>query len=137
MEICALRWETQGYSQCAIVLSDEARLIGRGGINMLDELGELEVSWVIAHSEWGNGYATEAGRAALTFAFRHLRAPSVCAPIHPANVASINVAEKIGMTFDRLVDVYRDGVELAVYRMTANQYAQDQRRIGSGIGIIF
>jgi len=51
MKRCADKWETIGYSQCAIVLRESERLIGRGGINMLDELGELEVSWVIARDE--------------------------------------------------------------------------------------
>jgi RimJ/RimL family protein N-acetyltransferase len=44
------------------------------------------------------------------------------APIHQENVASRRVAEKLGMTLNALVDVYGDGVLLANYLMTRQQW---------------
>ena len=81
---------------------------------MLDELKLLP--------EWGNGYATEVGWAALSLAFDEIGADVVCAPIHPENVASRHVAEKIGMTTDGLVDVYGDGVFLENFLMTRERW---------------
>lgn len=94
---------------------------------MLDEMKMLEVSWVIERTNWGSGYGTEAGHAALAFAFDEFEADEVCAPIHQENVASRHVAEKIGMRMDALVDVYRDGVLLANYIMSREGWQNRKR----------
>ena len=43
----------------------------------------------------GHGYATEAGRAALDLAWRHLDPEWICSLIHPDNVRSQAVAERL------------------------------------------
>jgi RimJ/RimL family protein N-acetyltransferase len=45
---------------------------------------------------WGKGYATEAARRALQFAFDDLNRSHVISLIHPDNKASIRVAERLG-----------------------------------------
>ena len=44
------------------------------------------------------GYATEAVRGLLAYSFDALGVLKICATIDPANIASIRVAEKVGMT---------------------------------------
>jgi RimJ/RimL family protein N-acetyltransferase len=51
-------------------------------------------------SAWGRGYATEAARAVRDFAFGDLGMQRLIAIIDPSNIASIRVAEKIGMHHD-------------------------------------
>jgi RimJ/RimL family protein N-acetyltransferase len=115
-------WGRDGFAQCAIVRKMDGRLIGRGGINMLDELQTFEVSWVIARPAWGHGYASEAGRAAMAYAFDVLGMDAVCAPIHQQNVASIRVAQKLMMQLTGYVDVYGTGEKHANYVMTAKHW---------------
>ena len=57
-------------------------------------------SWpgVLARRWWGNGYATEAARAALDHAFTVLKKDRVISLIHPENRASIRVVERLGET---------------------------------------
>jgi len=55
--------------------------------------------YVFAKDKWGQGYATEAGRAICDYAFDRLRFKRLIALIDPDNVASARVAEKAGMTF--------------------------------------
>jgi RimJ/RimL family protein N-acetyltransferase len=46
---------------------------------------------------WGHGYATEAGRAAIEWAWAALDAPELISVIQPDNARSIRVAERLGM----------------------------------------
>ena len=59
--------------------------------------GEVEISWRIDPRFWGQGYATEAALASLEGGFEHLGLDRVLAVIEPANVASLRLAERIGL----------------------------------------
>ncbi len=52
-------------------------------------------------SAWGKGYATEAASAVRDFAFGMLGIKRRIAMIDPANLASIRVATKIGMKYEK------------------------------------
>jgi RimJ/RimL family protein N-acetyltransferase len=58
----------------------------------------VEVGWRLAHEHWGQGYATEAARAALDFGFRRLTLAEIVSSTVPANWRSRRVMERIGMT---------------------------------------
>jgi RimJ/RimL family protein N-acetyltransferase len=57
----------------------------------------LEVGWKLARHAWGQGYATEAGAAAIEWAWTTLDAPRLISAIQPGNERSIHVAERLGM----------------------------------------
>ena len=59
-----------------------------------------EIGWRFARHTWGNGYATEAARAVLTFAFDALELPEVVSFTTVDNLPSRRVMERIGMTRD-------------------------------------
>lgn len=56
-----------------------------------------EIGWVIAADRQGRGYATEAARALLDYAFTTLGSHRVIATCQPENPASWRVMEKLGM----------------------------------------
>jgi RimJ/RimL family protein N-acetyltransferase len=58
---------------------------------------EIEIGWRLCRKWWGMGFATEAAGRLLAYAFTTLRLPEVIADIHPDNVASQKVGEKIGL----------------------------------------
>ncbi len=60
----------------------------------------IEAGWRLADKYWGKGYATEAARAALAFAFDELGKDEVVAMTVPGNLRSRRVMEKLGMTRD-------------------------------------
>lgn len=60
----------------------------------------VETGWRLARAHWGQGYATEAARAALAHAFGPLGLPEVVSFAVPGNWASRRVMERIGMTHD-------------------------------------
>jgi len=88
--------------------------IGRAGLWNPEGWPGLEVGWFFDRARWGHGFATEAGLAALDWAFRVLGAERVISVIHPKNVASIRVAERLGERFERAM-VLDGGIEVVVY----------------------
>jgi RimJ/RimL family protein N-acetyltransferase len=66
---------------------------------------------------WGRGYATEAGRVSLDYAWRVLGADHVVSLIAPENAASIRVAERLGESLEGTFLL--DELEVLVYGIDA------------------
>lgn len=78
--------------------NDPAAFVGWVLLIPVDAVGpEIEIGWRLRRQAWGRGLATEAALAVLKHAFTTLRLPEVIAEIHPDNVASLKVAEKLGL----------------------------------------
>ena len=77
-----------------VVSDHEETLIGFCGFLPRDN--ELEIGWVIRKPHWGHGFATEAVAAVLATATDR----RIVAAIRPGNLASMRVAEKVGLRFD-------------------------------------
>ncbi|WP_166875756.1 GNAT family N-acetyltransferase [Salinibacterium sp. ZJ450] len=58
----------------------------------------VEVGWRLARAAWGHGYATEAARAAVRFAFDTLHLDEIVSFTAPANERSRAVMRRLGMT---------------------------------------
>lgn len=59
-----------------------------------------EIGWRLPEKFWGRGYATEAARAILEYAFERLGVGEVVALTTVKNVRSRRVMERLGMTYD-------------------------------------
>lgn len=59
----------------------------------------LELGWAVRRKFWGNGYASEIGRAGLAFAFDVLRVDAVVSCTVRHNTRSRAVMERIGMRY--------------------------------------
>jgi RimJ/RimL family protein N-acetyltransferase len=97
-------WRRRGFGLWAVAPRDDdgSQLLGFCGLTvpmfLPDVLPAVEVGWRFARAAWGQGYATEAARAALRFAFDEHAMREVIAIIDPENARSLRVAEKLGMT---------------------------------------
>jgi RimJ/RimL family protein N-acetyltransferase len=60
----------------------------------------VEIGWRLARPFWGRGYALEAARRSLRFAFEDLELDEVVAFTVPANQRSWGVMERLGMRRD-------------------------------------
>ena len=60
----------------------------------------VEIGWRLGREHWGQGYATEAARASLAFAFDVLGLDEVVSFTVPENVRSRAVMERLGMVQD-------------------------------------
>ena len=114
MAMFAGHWELRGCGQWAVVEKATGAFIGRAGLWYPEGWPGLEVGWFFDRARWGHGFATEAGLAALDWAFRVLGAERVISVIHPKNIASIRVAERLGERFERAM-MLDGGIEVVVY----------------------
>jgi RimJ/RimL family protein N-acetyltransferase len=64
----------------------------------------VEVGWRLARESWGNGYATEGARAAMTFGFDVLGLEEIVSFTTVGNDRSRRVMERLGMTHDAADD---------------------------------
>jgi [ribosomal protein S5]-alanine N-acetyltransferase len=103
------KYERYGFSKWAVVLRSE-ELIGRCGLSLeqIDGVDEWELGWTFARAYWGKGYASEAAEAAMEYSFRVLGHRRLISLIRLGNVTSVRVAEKIGMNYERRVQMERD-----------------------------
>jgi RimJ/RimL family protein N-acetyltransferase len=98
------------------------------GLNSLiekdvDDQMENDLGYFLLPSFWGQGYATEASKCVLEYAFREPGFDSLIAIIDPGNSASLSVARKLGMAFDREA-LRSDGVIRHVYRIRRTDWIQ-------------
>jgi RimJ/RimL family protein N-acetyltransferase len=90
-------WVLRGYGIWAVERTADGVLVGRVGLwNPEGWLG-LEVGWKLARHAWRQGYATEAPRATVDWAWTALDAERLISVIHPENSSSVRVAERLGM----------------------------------------
>ena len=89
-------WAFRGYGYYAVEEKATGQLIGRIGFTNQIGWPGFELGWTIAPEYQGRGYATEAARMLLPYAFDVLDQPHVISLIHPDNTPSRKVAEKLG-----------------------------------------
>lgn len=96
-----------GFGPWAVEAPRVATLIGRVGARRVKNLpcGPcVEMVWRIGQAWWGQGYATEAARAAISDVFEVHGVPEVVAVTASLNAPSIRLMEKLGMTRDPAED---------------------------------
>ncbi|TIX89816.1 GNAT family N-acetyltransferase [Rhizobium sp. P44RR-XXIV] len=81
---------------------------------------EIEIGWRLNRFSWGKGYATEAARPVLAHAFATLGLDRVIADIAPGNIASMRVAEKLGLSATHETDYL--GQPFASYQITRDAF---------------
>jgi ribosomal-protein-alanine N-acetyltransferase len=82
-----------------IWLTQTNQCIGRVYIHSKPELnGEVEIGYGISEEHRSNGYATEAAKAVVQFAFEKAGQDVLVAIVKPENIASRHVIEKLGFT---------------------------------------
>lgn len=103
MAIILGHWRLLGYGIWALECRTTGQLVGRAGLLNLPGWPDVEVCWALSPRFWGNGYATEAARASIRWAFEEADLARLVSLIDPQNTASAAVALRLGETFlDRI-----------------------------------
>jgi RimJ/RimL family protein N-acetyltransferase len=88
------------------VAHDGAAAVGMAGIVPTREGMDCpDLGYAVLERYAGKGYATEAAAAVLAYAREKMHLPKVAAITDPKNQASRQVLEKIGLTFEKLIDL--------------------------------
>lgn len=94
------RYAEHRYGLQKLVHRETGEFIGCCGLLLqeVDGQNEIEVGYHIFSAYWNQGYATEAAKCFIDFAFKTHQAQRVISIIDDENQASIRVAEKNGMS---------------------------------------
>lgn len=117
-------WLLPGYREgrgLYLILHKETRqLIGHAGVvqQAVDGKKEFEIGYWIAKEFWGNGYATEAAAFFKQYATKELQLKRLICLIQRQNKKSVNVALKLGMTYEK--DTTFNTIPVNVYTWKAD-----------------
>ena len=95
-----------GVDFLATIYKENGAFIGRCGLlwQSIEGVQEVEVAYMLAKSYWRQGLGTEAAQALKEHGFRDFGFRRLISIIDPDNIASIRVAQKNGMHFERNID---------------------------------
>jgi RimJ/RimL family protein N-acetyltransferase len=98
------RYARDGFGYWLALEKVTGEAIGQAGLLTQEFDGSVEISigYILHRPFWGRGLATEAARGCRDHAFFKLEKDRVAAPIRPENLASRRVAERIGLSFERM-----------------------------------
>lgn len=124
------RYVDDGFGLWAVVLRETGEVIGDCGITRQDIEGEtvLEVGYHLVRAHWHHGYATEAARVCVDWAFTTLDAEEVFAKVRVTNTASRAVAERLNMRIRRRFTLTYRGVEMPHDAFAISRAAWDVAR---------
>ena len=109
----------------AVQRQDDRAVIGGLAVRRLPPYDEdLEVSWQVNPLQWGQGYATEAAGALISWAFAH-DIDELFAVARPNNTRAIATAKRLGMEWVGETAKYY-GLNLQVYRVRPGDLRADQ-----------
>ena len=112
----------QGMGHWTIRAKSDGRLIGSAALQPIEGDG-VELIYLLARSEWGRGHASEASRAILDHAFGTHGLDQVIAQADVSNTASIALMKRLGMRFDRELEI--DGLPLVQYVLEREVWERD------------
>ena len=122
-------WSEHGYGLWAVQERETGAFIGFAGLArpyfLPEVMPAVEVGWRFAQPYWGRGYATESGRAALTYAFEQIGLDRVIGIAQEANRASWRVMTKLGMTLDRKTAHPGIATPLVIYAVDRSEFRAD------------
>lgn len=124
-------WTVNGFSNFSVVEKASRRWIGRVGPWAPEGWPGLEVGWGLARDAWGKGYAVEAATAAMDWVVDVLGWDEIVHAIHPENIRSQRVAERLGsrhLRVDVLPDPFNDSVHIWGQSRTEWIARRDARR---------
>lgn len=99
-------YQKWGFGPWAVVEKSRRETVGYCGLFYFPDIvgrPEIEIGYRLARFAWGRGYATESVLAVRDYGFNVLCLPRLIAMIDPQNTASIHVAEKAGMRYEKEV----------------------------------
>jgi len=91
-----------GVGRWALIEKESGEFVGWAGLKLMKEeinghSDFYDLGYRLIPRYWGKGYATEAGKALVKYAFETLKVKNVFAIVDAENAASIKVLQKAGL----------------------------------------
>lgn len=108
-------YETHGFGFYAVVIKVTDELIGMCGLKKRETLEDADIGFAFMPDFMGKGYGFEAASATLKYAQTVLKLGKVIAIVALENELSIALIKKIGLQFEKIVQLSADDIELMLF----------------------
>ncbi|MFK7940239.1 MAG: GNAT family N-acetyltransferase [Roseovarius sp.] len=107
-------WQNKGFGIWLLRRREQDTVLGGAGLVVEEDWDTDELTWWLMPQARGHGYATEASRAIIAYAYDTLGWSRVQTFMRDENIRSHKMAQRLGGTVT-LRDVFPDGVTRDVY----------------------
>jgi RimJ/RimL family protein N-acetyltransferase len=104
-----------GFGLYLVQLKETGESMGICGLIRRDQLDDVDIGYAFLPKFWSKGYAIESARAIKQYAHDVIGVKRMVAITDPNNEASIHVLEKLGMKFEKIVQLAADDIELKLF----------------------
>ncbi|MDQ6654649.1 MAG: GNAT family N-acetyltransferase [Verrucomicrobiota bacterium] len=98
-------YEQHGFGFYRVELKATGEPIGTCGLAKRENIDDIDIGYGLLERFAGTGYATEAARGVLEYARHVLGLQRVVGFTSPANHASIHVLEKLGLRYEKMLQL--------------------------------
>ena len=111
----AASYAKHGFGLDLVILKDTGEPIGICGLIKRPTLDDVDIGYAFLPRYWSKGYAVEAASAVKQYAQAVIGLKRLVAIVDTLNLGSIRVLEKIGFTFEKMVKLSADDIELKLF----------------------
>jgi RimJ/RimL family protein N-acetyltransferase len=103
-----------GFGLYLVQLKESGASIGMCGLIKRESLDDVDIGYAFLPKFWSKGYAVEAALAVKEQGCS-LGLKRLVAIVDPTNTSSIRVLEKLGFTFEKMIKLSADDIELKLF----------------------
>jgi RimJ/RimL family protein N-acetyltransferase len=111
----AASYTKNGFGLDLVILKDSGEPIGMCGLIKRPALEDVDIGYAYLPRYWSKGYAVEAASAVKQYAKDIIGLKRLVAIVDPTNAGSIRVLEKIGFTYEKMIKLSEDAIELKLF----------------------
>jgi RimJ/RimL family protein N-acetyltransferase len=98
-------YEKFGFGLYAVDLKESGAQIGICGLFKRETLDDVDMGFAFLRKFWGQGYAYESAAAVMDYGWTQVGLNRIVAITAPENHASIELLEKIGLRFEKMMQM--------------------------------
>jgi RimJ/RimL family protein N-acetyltransferase len=98
-------YEKFGFGLYAVELKESSVPVGICGLLKRDSLDDVDIGFALLRKFWGHGYAYESAAAMMNYGWNKVGLNRIVAITNPENHASAKLLEKIGLRFERMIQM--------------------------------
>ena len=108
-------YQEYGFGFYVVVIKETQESIGICGIVKREGLEDVDIGFAFFEQFMGKGYGYESSSAVLNYALNDLKIKRIVAIVDPENVVSIALIKKIGMQFEKMIQLSHKDTELMLF----------------------
>ena len=110
-------YDRNGFGLCLVELKESHTPIGICGLLKRDELPDPDIGFALLPDFWNKGFAFEAANAVLQDGRERLSIEHILAITSLDNEASINLLERLGFKFEKVIKLSADGEQVRLFTL--------------------